>query len=181
MFATDRRAPDPAVRHLGEGFPDRAVADSSVEVRINDRGPFVDDRIIDLSLGAARELGMLRSGVARVRLQVLQVPPPTRYVLQVGSFRIPDNAHDLLHRLRVRDIPATLEPFGDQIRVVTEPAPEAELAAIEAAAARRRHRRMGTPGVRGAAPGSAGRRARGSPSVPGRCNLMGRRAAHMPQ
>ena len=103
----------------------------SVEVRINDRGPFVDDRIIDLSLGAARELGMLRSGVARVRLHVLHVPPPTRYVLQVGSFRIPDNAHDLLHRLRVRDIPATLEPFGDQIQVVTEPAPEPELAAIE--------------------------------------------------
>lgn len=104
---------------------------SSVEVRINDRGPFVADRIIDLSLGAARELGMLRSGVARVRLQVLRAPPPPRYLLQVGSFRIPDNAHDLLHRLRVREIPATLEPFGDQIRVVTEPAPEAELAELE--------------------------------------------------
>ena len=103
----------------------------SVEVRINDRGPFVADRIIDLSLGAARELGMLRSGVARVRLQVLRAPPPTRYLLQVGSFSIPDNARDLLHRLRVRDIPATLEPFGDRIRVVTEPAPEAELAGIE--------------------------------------------------
>ena len=105
--------------------------DSSVEVRINDRGPFVADRIIDLSLGAARELGMLRSGVARVRLQVLHAPPPTRYLLQVGSFRTPDNAHDLLHRLRIRDIPAVVEPFGDQTRVVTEPASEVELAAIE--------------------------------------------------
>ncbi len=103
----------------------------SVEVRINDRGPFVADRIIDLSLGAARELGMLRSGVARVRLHVLQVPPPTRYLLQVGVFRIPDNAHDLLDRLRLRDIPATLEPFGDRIRVVTEPASEAQLSEIE--------------------------------------------------
>ncbi len=103
---------------------------SSIEVRINDRGPFAYDRIIDLSLGAARELGMLRSGVAQVRLQVLHVPP-TRYLLQIGSFRIPDNAHDLLHRLRVRGIPATLEPFGEFTRVVTEPATEAGLTAIE--------------------------------------------------
>ena len=104
---------------------------SSVEVRINDRGPFVDDRIIDLSLGAARDLGMLRSGVAQVRLQVLYLPPPLRYTLQIGSFRIPDNAHSLLHRLQGRDIPATLEPFGELTRVVTEPATEAELPAIE--------------------------------------------------
>ena len=103
----------------------------SVEVRINDRGPFVADRVIDLSLGAARELGMLRSGVARVRLQILHMPPPTRHLLQVGSFRIPDNAHELLHRLRVRDIPATLERLGDRIQVVTEPASEEELAEIE--------------------------------------------------
>ena len=104
---------------------------SSVEVRINDRGPFVDDRIIDLSLGAARELGMLRSGVAQVRLQVLRLPPPLRYTLQIGSFRVPDNAHSLLHRLQGRDIPATLEPFGQLIRVVTEAATEAELPTIE--------------------------------------------------
>ena len=103
----------------------------SIEVRINDRGPFVADRIIDLSLGAARELGMLRSGVARVRLQVLHMPPPARYMLQIGLFRIPDHAHDLLHRLRVRDIPASLEPVGELTRVVTQPAAEAELAAIE--------------------------------------------------
>ena len=102
-----------------------------VEVRINDRGPFVDDRIIDLSLGAARELGMLRSGVAEVQLLVLRMPPPTRYMLQIGLFRLLDNAHDLLHRLRVRDIPATLEPVGDQIRVVTEPTTAAQLSEIE--------------------------------------------------
>lgn len=107
------------------------VDGSSVDVRINDRGPFVDDRVIDLSLGAARELGMLRSGVARVRLKVLHMPPPTRYMLQIGLFRIPDNAHDLLHRLRVRDIPVTVEPFGELTRVVTQPASESELAVIE--------------------------------------------------
>ena len=40
-----------------------------MQVRINDRGPFVDGRIIDLSRAAAEELGMLRSGVARVRVR----------------------------------------------------------------------------------------------------------------
>jgi rare lipoprotein A len=43
----------------------------SVVVRINDRGPFIGGRVIDLSLGAARNLGMMGSGVAPVRLQVL--------------------------------------------------------------------------------------------------------------
>jgi peptidoglycan lytic transglycosylase len=40
----------------------------SVRVRVNDRGPYARDRLIDLSEAAARELGMLREGVARVRL-----------------------------------------------------------------------------------------------------------------
>lgn len=39
-----------------------------VKVRINDRGPYVKGRIIDVSLGAARKLDMLEKGVARVRL-----------------------------------------------------------------------------------------------------------------
>ncbi len=40
----------------------------SVEVRVNDRGPFKDERIIDVSLGAARKLDMVEKGLARVRL-----------------------------------------------------------------------------------------------------------------
>jgi rare lipoprotein A len=44
----------------------------SVVVRINDRGPFVRGRIIDLSLGAAQAIGLNHSGVARVELVVLQ-------------------------------------------------------------------------------------------------------------
>lgn len=47
----------------------------SVEVRINDRGPFShDERIIDLSRAAAERLDMLRAGVVEVRVQVLHVP-----------------------------------------------------------------------------------------------------------
>ena len=41
----------------------------SVIVRINDRGPFVQDRIIDVSRAAARAIGMIRRGSARVRLE----------------------------------------------------------------------------------------------------------------
>jgi rare lipoprotein A len=44
----------------------------SVIVRINDRGPFVRSRIIDVSLGAAREINMVRSGKAQVRLEILR-------------------------------------------------------------------------------------------------------------
>ena len=42
-----------------------------VEVRINDRGPFAKGRIIDLSYAAARQIGMLRKGVTKVRVRVL--------------------------------------------------------------------------------------------------------------
>lgn len=42
-----------------------------VRVRINDRGPYVDGRIIDLSAAAARRLGMEKDGIARVRIEVV--------------------------------------------------------------------------------------------------------------
>ena len=45
-----------------------------VDVRITDRGPFVDGRIIDLSLAAARELDMVQSGIVRVRIKVIRKP-----------------------------------------------------------------------------------------------------------
>jgi rare lipoprotein A len=51
------------VTHLGNG--------RTVEVRINDRGPYVGGRIIDLSQGAAGVLGMHDQGVARVKVTVL--------------------------------------------------------------------------------------------------------------
>ena len=44
----------------------------SVIVRLNDRGPFVRSRIIDVSLGAAREIGMVRTGKAQVKLEILR-------------------------------------------------------------------------------------------------------------
>ena len=48
---------------------------SSVIVRINDRGPYIRGRIIDLTVGAARELGTYHRGIARVRIEVLREIP----------------------------------------------------------------------------------------------------------
>lgn len=42
----------------------------TVDIRINDRGPFVEGRIIDVSLKAARELGFVRRGIVRVKLEI---------------------------------------------------------------------------------------------------------------
>jgi rare lipoprotein A len=54
----------------------RVDSGRSVTVRINDRGPFVKGRVIDLSYAAASKLGMLRAGVVEVRVDVL-APPAT--------------------------------------------------------------------------------------------------------
>jgi rare lipoprotein A len=70
----------------------------SVEVRINDRGPFAEDRIIDVSRAAARRLGLLGSGKALVRLEVLGAVPARSgetYAVQVGAFRERPNAERL--------------------------------------------------------------------------------------
>ncbi|WP_409420708.1 septal ring lytic transglycosylase RlpA family protein [Pseudaeromonas sp. ZJS20] len=45
-------------------------------VRVNDRGPFHDNRILDLSFGAATKLGVVAPGTARVRLELIKVPAP---------------------------------------------------------------------------------------------------------
>lgn len=75
----------------------------TVEVRINDRGPFVDDRIIDLSYAAAKQLGLVGPGTGRVRLEVLgnasRSLPSARYAVQVGSFADPRNAERLRQQL----------------------------------------------------------------------------------
>ena len=52
------------VTHLGNG--------RHVVVKINDRGPFVEGRILDLSLGAAKKLDMIREGVALVKIDILE-------------------------------------------------------------------------------------------------------------
>ncbi|MGA2131151.1 MAG: septal ring lytic transglycosylase RlpA family protein [Bryobacteraceae bacterium] len=77
----------------------------TVDVRINDRGPFVDGRIIDLSHAAARAVEMIGPGIANVRLEILSQPPvvaPALFGVQVGSFRNRDNAEHLREIMRVK-------------------------------------------------------------------------------
>jgi rare lipoprotein A len=65
----------------------------SVQVKINDRGPFVRGRIIDLSRAAAIQLGMIDSGVAHVSLQIVEfVSAIDLYAIQVGAFSQERNA-----------------------------------------------------------------------------------------
>jgi rare lipoprotein A len=62
----------------------------TVEVRIIDRGPFVDGRIIDLSRAAANAIDMIGPGTANVRMEVIAVPAGVAaaiYVVQVGAFQ----------------------------------------------------------------------------------------------
>ncbi len=62
----------------------------SAVMRITDRGPFVAGRILDLSEGAAKAIGMYRAGVGEVRIEVYSAPEPLdsggRWCVQVGAF-----------------------------------------------------------------------------------------------
>jgi rare lipoprotein A len=75
----------------------------STVVRITDRGPFVENRIIDLSQAAAREIESIGPGVVLVRLEVLGNVDPTEgyFTVQVGAFRDRGNAERLRDRLSV--------------------------------------------------------------------------------
>lgn len=98
----------------------------SVVVRINDRGPFVGDRLIDLSYGAARALDMDKEGVAPVEVEALTSPgvemdrgqdkagrqPPAEerpYFVRIAAFEDRTNAKRLA---------ASLDEVGDQVRIV---------------------------------------------------------------
>jgi rare lipoprotein A len=78
----------------------------SVLLRITDRGPFVNDRIIDLSRAAARRLSVYQRGTALVRIEVLETPAPIfsggRWCVQIGSFSDPRDATRLKDRLTRR-------------------------------------------------------------------------------
>ena len=91
--------------------------DKEAVVRLNDRGPFVEGRIIDLSYSAAKKIGIVGPGTAPVRIEVLGVPQTTpdmakvayqapvsckigSYAVQVGAFSAPENARHFAGRLQ---------------------------------------------------------------------------------
>ena len=78
----------------------------TVTVRINDRGPFAEGRIIDLSRAAARQIGLIGPGTALVRIQLLgyadpeAARAPALYTIQAGAFADRRNAERFQHKLR---------------------------------------------------------------------------------
>jgi rare lipoprotein A len=86
--------------------------DKTVDVRITDRGPFVDNRIIDLSHAAAEAIALIGPGVARVRLDILSVPTTNAsdnwYAVQAGAFLDRDRAERLRASLEREFGPAHL-------------------------------------------------------------------------
>jgi len=85
-------------------------------VRINDRGPFMPGRVIDLSVAAAKALDVWRAGTAKVKLEVVETPAPIetggRWCVQIGVFHRQLEALDLKERINQRYRPARVLEFA---------------------------------------------------------------------
>ncbi|MEM8931889.1 MAG: septal ring lytic transglycosylase RlpA family protein [Acidobacteriota bacterium] len=95
-------------------------------IRVNDRGPFIKGRILDLSYGAAKRLGVVGPGTARVEIRVVSVGGgpsgpnmATRYAVQVGAFQDPANARRLHDELKARrgDVELIVDGRWHRVRV----------------------------------------------------------------
>ncbi len=97
----------------------------SVVVRITDRGPFVDNRVIDLSLAAARAVDVWQPGTAMVKVEVLSAPAPIaqggRWCVQIGAFQSEHEARKLKEKLQDRYQDAKVVQFtgptGEWVRI----------------------------------------------------------------
>jgi len=114
----------------------------SVVVRITDRGPFVPDRIIDLSMGAAKAVDVWRPGTAKVRLDVLSTPASIadggRWCVQIGAIKDEETALELKDELAQKYKTAKVlefrSPVGDhwvRVRVDHDEKEKAEAVASE--------------------------------------------------
>jgi rare lipoprotein A len=83
------------------------------EVRINDRGPFVANRVIDLSLSAAQAIEMVGTGTANVRLEILSGPNPNVgfFAVQIGAFKVQENAERLKAQMQEAYPPVTIATY----------------------------------------------------------------------
>jgi rare lipoprotein A len=109
----------------------------SALVRITDRGPFVEGRILDLSYAAAKKLDVWQPGIANVKLEVMQTPASIatggRWAVQIGSFENQKEASDLADHLARRYQTAKVakfaSPVGDwwvRVRVLNDDRKRAE-------------------------------------------------------
>lgn len=94
---------------------------ASAVVRITDRGPFIEGRVIDLSKAAAEKIGMIQKGTTEVRLEVLKTPVPIadggRWAVQIGAFdhekQARELANHLMRRYRTAKVLTFNSPVGD--------------------------------------------------------------------
>ena len=114
----------------------------STIVRITDRGPFVPDRVIDLSKAAAIAVDVWRPGTAKVRLDVLETPSPLtaggRWCVQIGGIKEEEVASQLteklIRRYKTAKVLQFASPVGDywiRIRVLNDDRNKAEQLAAE--------------------------------------------------
>lgn len=97
----------------------------SAVVRITDRGPFVEDRIVDLSLAAAKAVDVWLPGTAEVKLEVMSAPAPIleggRWCVQIGAFHSDREARKLKEKLQDRYENASViqftGPTGEWVRI----------------------------------------------------------------
>ena len=98
-----------------------------VVVKINDRGPFVKGRIIDLSYSAAKKLDMIKKGTAKVKIEVISTPVRIKnkrfiyrkyYAVQIGSFKIFSNAKNFKNYLKKYFVKVYVKKYKDFYRVL---------------------------------------------------------------
>ncbi len=97
----------------------------SAIMRITDRGPFVTDRIIDLSVASAKATGVWRPGTAQIRIDVYQTPHAIeeggRWCVQIGAFSHQDEAtklrDHLLHKYHTAQVIEFAGPTGHWVRI----------------------------------------------------------------
>lgn len=89
----------------------------SIRVKVNDRGPFVRNRSLDLSYGAAKELGFVETGAARVKIEALDALAEGEavYTVHVGAFLEEESALALRERLGRKFETVFIEPFETNI------------------------------------------------------------------
>lgn len=102
-----------------------------VIVKVNDRGPFVDNRLIDLSYAAAKKLGVVQNGTAHVKITAIdpkkwqkknkawlkahsygrKAPPQPHYYIQLGAFQSKENAYALIRQVKKSSLDSNHKPF----------------------------------------------------------------------
>jgi len=88
----------------------------SAVMRITDRGPFVEDRMLDLTMAAAKAIGLYRIGMTQVRMDVYLTPKPIdsggRWCVQIGAFHSEDEALKLKAQLMRKYADANVIEFS---------------------------------------------------------------------